>query len=69
MKRVWEKTLPADWEIVDYDYDEDQNQVEKYEVGKILPEVIVYSGEKEITRLVGEHSKKEMINIVKEITG
>ena len=69
MRRIWEKTLRSDWDVVDYDYDDDLDQVEKYDVGKILPVVIIYSGENEIKRIVGEHSKKEMINIIKEITG
>lgn len=67
MKRVWDKTLPKEWEVLDYDFDEDKEIVEKYDVGKILPVVIIFSEGKEIKRIIGEHSKKEMINIVKDI--
>lgn len=52
-----------DHEYIDLDYDLDGDEVSKYNVGEILPEVIVLDDDKEI-RLIGEKSKKE---ILKEI--
>ena len=50
-------------EELDYDYDEDQ--VSKYNVGTTLPVLIFYKDDKEIERLIGEKSYKE----IKEVIG
>ena len=51
--------------IESYDYDMDEEMVNKYNIGDIIP-VLVFLDEKEneIGRLIGEKTKKE---IVKEI--
>ena len=51
--------------IESYDYDMDEEMVRKYNIGEIIP-VLVFldEEEKEIGRLIGEKTKKE---IVKEI--
>ncbi len=49
-------------EFEDYDYDFDD--IEKYNVGKILPVFIFYQEDEEITRLCGEHKKEEFIKII-----
>ena len=51
--------------IVDFeDYDYDFDDIEKFNVGKILPVFIFYKVDKEITRLCGEHKKEEFIKII-----
>ena len=45
---------------IDYDFDD----VSKYNVGKILPVIIFYDGDKEIKRLEGEHSYSEIERII-----
>ena len=50
-------------EIEEFDYDMDTEIIEKYEIGDILPVVIVLNEDKEITRIIGEKSKKELIKI------
>ncbi len=45
-------------ELIDLDYDFDD--VDEYMVGSILPVYIKQVGNKEIGRLVGEHSKEEL---------
>lgn len=45
-------------EVINLDYDIDD--VGKYEVGDILPVYIKYENDKEVERLIGEHSKKEI---------
>lgn len=47
-----------DIELVDLDYDFDD--IEKYDVGTILPVYIKLVDDKEVKRLVGEHSKEEL---------
>ena len=51
-------------EVIDYDYDLDDEEINKFSVGNILPVYIKINDEKEISRLVGEHSKEEIINFI-----
>lgn len=51
-------------EVIDYDYDLDEEEINKFSVGNILPVYIKINDEKEISRLVGEHSKEEIINFI-----
>ena len=39
----------------------------KYNVGDILPVFIFFDGDKEITRVIGEVSEKEMLNKLREV--
>ncbi len=55
------------FEAVELDYDMDEDEVKKYEVGDRLPVFIFYKGDKEVRRLVGEHSYEEMIDIIEGI--
>lgn len=50
-------------ESLDYDFDD----VDEYNVGKILPVIIFYKDNVEYKRLAGEHSKKEIEGIVLEV--
>ena len=49
-------------EYEEYDYDFDD--IEEYNVGKILPVFIFVKNGKEISRLCGEHKKEEITNIL-----
>lgn len=49
-------------EFEDYDFDFDD--IEKFNVGKILPVFIFYKDGKEIARLCGEHKKEEFVKII-----
>lgn len=46
-------------EIVEYDYDFDM-EVEEYYVGSVLPVLIFIKDKKEVSRLTGERSYKEI---------
>lgn len=46
---------------LDYDFDD---EVLKYNVGNTLPVLIFMKGDKEITRLIGEKTEKEIEEIV-----
>lgn len=51
-------------ETLDYDFDDEE--VKKYNVGKILPVIISLNNDKEIDRLIGEKSYKEIEEFLKE---
>ena len=68
MNNNWNKVLKEkDIETITLDYDVDEEKVEKYNVGDILPVFIFYKDDKEIYRFSGEKSYKELINIVEEL--
>ena len=52
-------------ELIKYDYDYDAEIVNRYNVGNILPVLILINDRnEEIKRIVGEHSKKEIIEFI-----
>ena len=62
-KSIWndiEQEFP-NHEYVNLDYDLDEELVEKYNVGEILPVVIIEDEDKEIKRIIGEKTKKEIL--------
>ncbi|MBQ8234522.1 MAG: hypothetical protein IJZ36_02940 [Bacilli bacterium] len=67
MKKIW-KSIEEEYEleIVNYDYDMDDDVVENYNVGDILPVAIFYKDDIEVARLVGEHKKEDIIKIIEE---
>ncbi|MBO4601391.1 MAG: thioredoxin family protein [Bacilli bacterium] len=55
------------FEMISYDFDLDKDEVEKYNVGNILPVLIkVDDNLSEIARLTGEHKEKEVEEFLKE---
>lgn len=70
MKKIF-KDIENDYPdilIENYDYDDDSDLVNKWNIGSIIPVLIfVDSNGHEITRLVGEKSKKEIINVIEGI--
>lgn len=52
----------SDIEIINYDYDFDDDKVEEYNVGEVLP---VYIRLDNNERLIGEKSKEEIIDFLK----
>ncbi len=69
MKKVWTQIEDANpsIEIIYYDYDLDEDKVEKYQVGTVLPEMIFIKNNEEVKRLKGEKSLKEIKEIIEEI--
>lgn len=65
--RYMEITEKYNLECKEYDYDMDTDIVEKYKVGNLLPVVIVLNNDCEITRIIGEKSKKELIKIFEDL--
>ena len=51
----------------EYDYDMDENLVNEYKIGKILPEAILYDdNDTELERMVGEVSLDKLMDIIKK---
>ncbi len=55
-------------ELVNYDYDMEEQLVNKYNIGSILP-VLIFVNEdgEEINRVIGEKSEKELTKIIESI--
>ena len=68
-KSIWceiENMYP-NYEYISLDYDMDEEIVEKYNVGDILPVVIIENNNEEIKRIVGEKTKKEILEELSEV--
>lgn len=68
-KSIWneiEKEYPNN-EYISLDYDLDEEEVEKYNIGEILPVVIFMDGDIELKRIIGEKNKKEILCEVGDI--
>lgn len=68
-KSIWneiEKDYP-NYEYINLDYDLDEEVVEKYNVGDILPVVIIEKNGIEIKRIIGEKTKKEILDEMSEL--
>lgn len=67
MKKMWKEIKEgySDIEIIEYDYDLDEEEVIRYNVGETLPVVIKIEDNKEISRLIGEKNKQELIEFIR----
>ena len=54
-----------DIELISLDYDTDD--IDEYNVGDILPVFIKINDDKEVDRLVGEHTKKEIESFIGDV--
>ena len=59
-----EITNERDINITSLDIDMDEEEALKYEPGDILPVFIFFVDEREVHRMVGEHSKEEILNVI-----
>ena len=68
MNKRW-KEIEKEYNIetISYDLDFDEEEIEKYNVGNTLPVFIIVDEDKEINRLVGEHSIEELKEFIKEL--
>ncbi len=66
---IWDEVLKeiTTLDITEYDYDLDEEEVIKYNVGDKLPVVIMLDeNNNEIKRLTGEKRKEEILSFLKE---
>lgn len=54
------------FELQELDYDFDEEEVKKYNVGDILPVIIFTEDNKEVERLIGEKNYKEIEEVLKK---
>lgn len=68
---IWNeiKEKYPDFEYIEFDYDSDEEIIQKYEIGKVIPVIIILKDDKEITRIIGEKKKKEVFEIVDKVCG
>ncbi len=67
MKSRWKKIekIYPNLDITDYDYDINEEEVEKWQIGDIIPVVIFLDeNNQEIIRLIGEKKEQEIINLI-----
>ena len=65
-KKDWDE-IKEDYDYLEYDYDMDSDIIKKYDVGKILPVIIVLKDDLEIARITGEKKKKEILEVLGDI--
>lgn len=65
-KSIWNeiKLMYPNIEYINYDYDLDEDNILKYNIGDIVPVVIFEKDNIEIKRIIGEKSKKEILDIM-----
>ncbi|MDD3453758.1 MAG: thioredoxin domain-containing protein [Bacilli bacterium] len=67
---IWQllqKVYPH-FEYIEYDYDFDEEIIKKYKIGNIIPVIIILNEQnEEIKRIIGEKTKEEIFEIIKEV--
>lgn len=67
MKKVYKQIFEQypNFEVITYDYDIDEDMVEKYSIGTTIPVLIFLdNNENEITRVVGEKSYEYIQSVI-----
>ena len=68
LAKVWKKVLEKkNIETVSLDLDLDEDEANKFSPGEVLPVFIFMKDNKEIKRIVGEHTEEELLEIIEEI--
>lgn len=68
MNKVWNNILKnKEIETIALDLDMNEEEVNQYNPGDILPVFIFYKNDIEIKRVIGEHSEAEMLKIIDEL--
>lgn len=62
-KRDWDE-IKNDYAYEEYDYDMDADKIVKYNIGNVLPVIIVYKDNEEVGRIVGEKSKEQILEVI-----
>ena len=69
MNKIWgnlKKNYP-EIEFVTFDYDMDEEEVKKYNVGDILPVFVFYKDNTEVKRINGETKESVLIDTIEEL--
>lgn len=68
MNKRW-KEIENEYNIdtISYDVDFDEDEIKKYDIGDRLPVFLIVDDDKQIKKLVGEHSIEELKEFIKEL--
>ena len=66
MNKIWNNILKNnDLDIIELDYDMDNEEVSKYNVGQVLPVIIFVDKDMvELERLVGEQKEDKLMEVI-----
>jgi len=67
MRPRYQKLLKNNVTFQELDFDDDEDEIEKYNIGKTLPVFIALKDDKEVLRIVGEKSEKELNKLLEGI--
>lgn len=68
MNKVWDNILKKyNIETTSLDYDMNEDEVGKYNLGDILPVFIFFKDDIEVKRICGEVKEEELVKIIKEL--
>ncbi len=62
-KEIMSEYPNYEYEELDYDTDD----IDNYNVGDILPVIIIYKDNKELTRIIGEKRKKQIKEVIEDL--
>lgn len=67
MNKHWNRLKKEfSFEAVEFDYDMDEEKVQKYNPGKILPVFLFFDGDQEIARFTGEMTYENLSRPLRE---
>ncbi len=68
MNKMWKNIEKNEnIETISLDYDFDEEEVQKYNPGKILPVFIFEKDNKEVKRIIGETTEEEINKVISEV--
>lgn len=66
--KIWKELKNEySYEFIEYDYDLDEDELKKYQLGNILPIIIILKDDREVKRIIGEKTKNEIKSIIDSI--
>ena len=68
MNKFWNKVKEEfkNIEFIDYDLDMDEEKIESYKVGNVLPVIIAINNGIEKSRLIGEKKEEEVLEFIRK---
>lgn len=68
MNKFWNKVKEEfkNIEFIDYDLDMDEEKIESYQVGNVLPVIIAINNGIEKSRLTGEKKEEEVLEFIRK---
>ncbi len=68
MNKFWNKVKEEfkNIEFIDYDLDMDEEEIESYQVGNVLPVIIAINNGIEKSRLIGEKKEEEVLEFIRK---